>query len=431
MPPFVDPGEAKHLQEQIDALKRQIANIPVYPPPDPGTTILPGDAPGRAVLQRPMGAPYGALQAIWQREWYDVRLYGASFVSGDPIKTTDAVNSAIRAMNQNYPGILYFPAGRYNLNGEDLFAIERACVIMGDGSGVTELTFGNGGFTSSADGQDFGVCGLTMLTDGTSGFSDAIAISDGTSGGTGTFCLSDLAIMGWDRPIYVSAPGRTGFIRSCHLGYATTGIDLTGSNVFIENLWMKNVGDTDAVGIRLNGEGHRLSFITLFPESASPSLGIWVETGNYVQISEISIQGATDSAIQLDAGTSGCRVVDVAISNVEGSTAIAFDPSEHFVSAIQGLGGNTDTTYDSRRELSVTTIWDPASIRPLESVTEEFTLSGAQPGDQVVIGTPYDLGFGQVSGIVTAADTVTITVTNLGTDTIDLSEGEWSIRIFH
>lgn len=431
MPPFVDPGEAKHLQDQIDALKRQIANIPVYPPPDPGTTILPGDAPGRAVLQRPMGAPYGALQAIWQREWYDVRLYGASSARGPAAQTTDAINQAILQMNNNGGGMLYFPAGQYNIMGDILFPIETPCLIAGDGAALSRLTFTDGGLTSSPAGQDFGISGITMLTDGTSGFSDAITISDGTSGGSGIFSLSDLAISGWDRPIYVSAPGRTGFIRSCHLGYATTGIDLTGSNVFIENLWMKNVGDTDAVGIRLNGEGHRLSFITLFPESASPSLGIWVETGNYVQISEISIQGATDSAIQLDAGTSGCRVVDVAISNVEGTTAIAFDPSEHFVSAIQGLGGNTDTSYDSRRELSVTTTWNPASIRPLESVTEEFTLSGAQPGDQVVIGTPYDLGFGQVSGIVTAADTVTITVTNLGTDTIDLSEGEWSIRIFH
>ncbi|MBA2338844.1 MAG: hypothetical protein H0V88_00465 [Pyrinomonadaceae bacterium] len=84
------------------------------------------------------------------------------------------------------------------------------------------------------------------------------------------------------------------------------------------------------------------------------------------------------------------------------------------------IGGGASVS----RHLSAVSIWDPPLMANGETVTTSVTVSGAHSGDVVALGfTSINAGGWQISGQVTASDTVTITLTNQTGSTANLNSG--------
>lgn len=75
-----------------------------------------------------------------------------------------------------------------------------------------------------------------------------------------------------------------------------------------------------------------------------------------------------------------------------------------------------------RRWLSGTVVWDPPSIASGAAASTTVTVTGAALGDTVAVGISQAVPGGAIiSGAVTAADMVTVTIMNLSGDAIDLA----------
>ena len=410
-----------------------ITSIAGYTPSTPdggGSTIQDLDIPGVATRRQPPGLPYGPTQDVWMQEVFDVRQYGAwGSGTGD---ITPSVNKAIAALNAAGRGALYYPAGEY-YHSDYLIEIEVPCAVYGDGAGASKLHFSRGGFIGGSAGQAFEVCELAMISDGTSA-ETGISLTDGTSVGAGeAFSFHDLNMQGWPVCISVDAANRRGFIFNSRLTPTLTGVDLSAKGCILSDLLLINDGTTSTLGISLVGDGHRLHGNTILTDSVRWIRGIDVISGNYLSIADHLIVGCVNEAVLLtgSGATSGCRLENIQFSDIQGAAAVGWDVTQHYVSDLQGLGSNTDTTYDSRRELQLFTTWDPPSLRPLESAWEDFTLTGAQVGDQVALGGNPNGSFWNMSARVSAANTVRVTVQNLTASTVDLASAALKIRIFN
>jgi len=97
-----------------------------------------------------------------------------------------------------------------------------------------------------------------------------------------------------------------------------------------------------------------------------------------------------------------------------------------------GLGGNTDTRFDNRKELYSLFSWAPGTIAPGYGYYDDFSVPSARFGDQCVLGAPYLFDPGVSSDLrVVGSDTVRALLYNLGTTTVDLVSGIWKMRIFN
>jgi len=74
-------------------------------------------------------------------------------------------------------------------------------------------------------------------------------------------------------------------------------------------------------------------------------------------------------------------------------------------------------------------VWDAASMLDGNSEDEDITVTGASLGDFVQASFSLDLAGLQLTAAVTAADTVTTTLTNNTGGTIDLASGTLYVRV--
>ena len=74
--------------------------------------------------------------------------------------------------------------------------------------------------------------------------------------------------------------------------------------------------------------------------------------------------------------------------------------------------------------------YDPPSINSGSAVTQNFTVQGARFKDFVLVSAPYSLQGVQVTGAVSAANVVTLSLFNGSTNIINLSQGtSWIIKL--
>jgi hypothetical protein len=78
---------------------------------------------------------------------------------------------------------------------------------------------------------------------------------------------------------------------------------------------------------------------------------------------------------------------------------------------------------------SLLVYWDVPLLHALQSAWEDFTFSGVSVSRAISLGAPFADEFIQISASTPAADTVRITVTNLGLADVDLGGGTWELKL--
>lgn len=401
------------------------ATIPDDPTPsDTGLNILPLDTIGVATRRQPPGFPFGPTQDVWFKEVFDVRQYGAS--ANGTYDDTAAFNRAIADINANGRGVLFVPYGNYTAG--PFSEIRVPCSIIGAGVAGTTITVSSNGFSGGASGSWFEVAGLQMLSTGTSAF--AISLTDGTN--AGDFSFHNLDLRHFQQPIVVNGANRRGFIFNSRIDPLVYGLNLTVRDSILANLTMVNDASTSARGMSLAGNYIEAHAIKLVAGNFKWAQGIVGVSGSGGKISDSLFSGVLNEVVSLTDGssaTSGWRVENLTFFDCEAANPVAYNRDKHYVNELQGIGSNTNTDFDSRRELIVNATWDPPVLRPLESTWEEFYLLGAKIGDQPSVGPPYALDFLQVSAYVRAPDIIRCTLTNTSSSTINPASGTFKFRI--
>ena len=73
--------------------------------------------------------------------------------------------------------------------------------------------------------------------------------------------------------------------------------------------------------------------------------------------------------------------------------------------------------------------WTAQVVKAISSESKDFTITGAVLGDKVVFGAGVDVADLEVSATVTAADIVTVVITNNTSEAIDLASSTWKVEI--
>lgn len=401
---------------------------PTPTPPASQVTIM--DIPGVATVRQPPGLPYGPTQFVTFREIFDVRQFGA-YGSGS-LDVTECVNKAIAYLNAAGRGALYFPMGEYRLGDPD--EIRVPCMVFGDGQGATKLSVSGDGFRGGASGAWFEVAAMSMISDGTSG-GDAINLTDGTSGGTeDMFSFHDLDIRGFANCVNVAAPARRGFIFACRFDPMAYGIALRCDASMVSDVMMLNSFSTSTGGMVMTGDYHQVSRLKLIADGFNWNQGIFADDGFGCTISDSLIDGCVNEAIELSDGSSGTdqfRVENITFHGVGAANPVKFNASKHYVNELHGIGSNTNTKFDQRRELVAESTWNPTVLHPFESIEEEFSLVGARVGDQVSVGAPGNTDFLQITAKVRTNDTIRCTITNTSSSDVTPPNGTWKFRDFN
>lgn len=87
------------------------------------------------------------------------------------------------------------------------------------------------------------------------------------------------------------------------------------------------------------------------------------------------------------------------------------------------VGGDAGSTLGIKRTLSASTTWDPPSVGDGAQTTTTITVTGAAVGDVVSVGFSQSLQGMQLTGYVSATDTVTVVLRNGTGGAIDLASG--------
>ena len=228
----------------------------------------------------------------------------------------------------------------------------------------------------------------------------------------------------------MNAVARSGWLANCLLRPLATGLNASCNGIIGANLIFTNAGSNAAVAMVLNGNQHQFHGVRILAGTNSWAYAVTVATGSEITLADMLVYGTVNAAIDLT--TSGSvRVQNLSFGNVQGSQPVVYNALLHYVNELYGLGGNANSDYDLRKELSASVTWNPASLRPLESTTNDVTVTGARAGDQVVVGTPDATDFWQVSGRVVANDTVRITLTNVSINVVDLPSAVYKVRVFN
>ncbi len=78
----------------------------------------------------------------------------------------------------------------------------------------------------------------------------------------------------------------------------------------------------------------------------------------------------------------------------------------------------------------ITVTWDAPSLHALQTATEDFYFPGVLPSQPIAVGASFTDQNVQISATVVDANTVRITVTNLGLADLDLDDGFYRLRVF-
>lgn len=385
LPPWLKPGGIISINlSQITQSGATVGQVPTWNgtawvPKTPttgggsgGTTIKSGDTPAIAVRKRPNGQPVGQYEDIWFRWQYNVRLYGAT--GNGLTDDSGAVSQALAALTANGGGNLYFPEGYY-MGMQNVAGITVPCSISGDGIGQSVLNFGTTGglsFSAGTSSMAFEVRDVTL---------DAADVGVAADGGT--LYLDGVAINAFDTGVLMDG---------CTTGYIEHAII---------------TGDGMVNGVELAG-------------ACSQNI-----------LSDIFISGASGPAITCGTGTFDNRVDNIAFIDVGGSEAVQDQGTNNYTNELYGLGGNTDTRYDNRKELVGRVTWQPCTMEPGGASAQDVSVTGATVGDQVIVGPPYNMDWCLFSGYVRAPNTVRILVFNLGPSSLSLASGAWKVRVLN
>lgn len=363
---------------------------------DDGTTILDGAEPAIAVRRRPPGQPVDQFQNVWARYEYNVKLYGATGDGGTI--DSDAINLAINDLEAAGGGTLYFPAGLYLC--PNLQEISAPCRIRGDGIGVTNFD-PNGGacFIFAGTSNAFSADNLSV--------SDCSVAFDVLSGSI------------YARDIAASVTSH-GF----RLGEdAAVGGEITG-------VYLYSAGTALAVG----GSATRLTVGDLY---ALGSVGAWsygvdLTDGGENSIHDCYFSNVANNAIRLSASVSDTRIHNITCTGVAGSQLVNDLGTNNYVNELYGVGGNTDSRFEDRKEVVADFVWAPGSIPSGYGYYDDFAMPGIGVGDQFVVGPGLALTESLVvQARAQASDLARIIVMNVGTASVNLSSSQWRLRAFN
>lgn len=358
-----------------------------------GTNFTTVNQPGVAVRRRKQGLPYGDYENVFVRDEFNVKQYGAK---GDgAFDDTTAINSVVDAVNVARGGKIVIPAGRYN--AKDFNTINYSCAIVGAGAGVTVIDCGYG------DGFHFY--------------------------GTGTFSASGLSLERSSTGFLVEC--KEAFFDDISISTDYKGFALNGPSIVrISDFYGVSLG-TSAIGVYGTAGTINTDNLNFLGGGAYWNYGIYLASGTACAIENTYVNGALNDGIYLGTEADNNRINNVLAANVLGDI-VENNGSGNFITNVQGLGGNTDTRFDSRKDLNGRVSWAPGGIQPGYGFYDDFTLSGVGLGDQVIFGAelgipPWVIAQAHPS----AADTVRASVINMGTSAIFLGTAIWRFRAFN
>jgi hypothetical protein len=356
-----------------------------------GTTINGLDAPATAVRSRPLGKPNEAFEQVWARYECNVLQYGAT---RNGVDSSGAFNSAIADINNAGGGTLYIPSGEYA--AKNLDTIQVPCLIRGDGIGNTSID----GLNSSI----FAFYGYPV------GFKD-ISLN---------WCYD--GILAENCAIYVDS---VSFIA------AHKGINLLGvMGGHINNTYYVSTG-TACVPVYGTANDLHISNANILTGTAY-AYGIYLSVGSGCSIDGVFGTGITNNLVYVGTGISNSRIANVAGRNVLGAELVYNGGTNNFVDGVFGLGGNTDTRWNNRKEIVKKITWGPGSIPSGYGYYENFTMPGVVLGDQAICGHTYVVDPWLVPTVnVIANDSMRISVLNVGTSAIFIGTSSITMRVYN
>lgn len=363
--------------------------------PPAGTTFTIQDQPGTAVRRRPPGYPGSAFENVFARYVHNVKEYGAAGDGGTD--DLQAFNSAIYAINSAGGGALYIPASAYYLTAA-LDLLQVPCVIYGDGIGVTRLICNGNNCLSLYGDNSFTVAALSMEN----------AVSGVLCEG-GALYVNDIAVEATSRCLDL--------------------LNVTKGR--ISGIYGVSAG-TGAVGVYGSANQLSIDAISLLGVGTSWSYGLYLTSGTGLIIDGVYANGVTNNAIYAGTGVRYSRITNITAANVLGSSVVNDLGTGNYVNEIHGIGGNTDTRYDSRKELFKKLSFAPGGIQPGWGFYDSFTLEGAALGDQAVLGVPSSLPPGVFTEARTnGIDSAFIGLINIGTSVVFIGTSTWGLRVFN
>lgn len=275
-----------------------------------------------------------AFQYVWLQEIFDIRQYGADPTGA--LDSTDSINAAITAMNNNGGGTLLIPAGRYRTSSA-LNRIVARCWVQGSGQGATILEIAGDAFWVTS-GAFFGASGMTLV--GSSAAATGIRIEDSAS--TDNFLLSDLRISGFGYAISVDTVLRSGWVERCRLEATVLALLLTVSDSFVRGVSIYNGGNNTRNGFEMTGYRNQVSDFKIFGDASHFAKGLFVNDGGDHLISGGMIIGCDEEAISLSNGTggvSGCRVQNISWQSIgTDPDVVSYDVATNWVDNLYEIG---------------------------------------------------------------------------------------------
>jgi hypothetical protein len=85
--------------------------------------------------------------------------------------------------------------------------------------------------------------------------------------------------------------------------------------------------------------------------------------------------------------------------------------------------------FQFARVIEVSSVWDPGNVSAGSLVSADVTIAGAALGDLASAGFSLDIQDLVLAAAVTAADTVTVTLTNNTASAINLNQGTLFVKV--
>lgn len=376
--------------------------VPVVAPGSSGGggsgQIKDGDAPAIAVRRNPIGQPNGPFEDVWARFECNVKTFGATGDGGTV--DSDAFNNALYAIEAAGGGTLYIPPGTYvcpNLN-----QLGMNIKIRGGGIGVSVLEFGNGiGFDFIGDSETwFAAEGLSINT-----CSIAFMMESG-----------NVQI----REISAEVQSR---------GFELGALETLASGT-IEGVFLFPVGT--ATAIEGNASNLNVSSLHALEYFGEWDRGVSLLAGTSNIFADSYFGQANYEGLYFGTSVANSRAHDLTFQNIAGTALYSDAGTNNYINEIFGIGGNSDTRFDNRKELLAVFNWSPGTVAPGHGYYDDFVAPGAALGDQVIYGAPLPLSEGAlVRSEVRSSNLIRLTVMNLGTSLLNLDHGAWKMRVFN
>ena len=123
------------------------------------------------------------------------------------------------------------------------------------------------------------------------------------------------------------------------------------------------------------------------------------------------------------------RLVDVAVATALTKLGITATAAE-INAALDGItAGYAEINTVCDGVLTGSAVWDPGSLNDATQESKDFTVTGAALGDFALVGAGVDVTDLIVSCVVTATNTVTVTIANETGGAVDLASSTWNVMV--